>query len=253
MSKRKASSELSQPKKKSFSREVQLRTGGNPWLRRSPNFQGRVRKNTSNVATLMSYPMPQKCRTQLKFREDIGLISALTSSSSSVFRPTSYFDADPVIGGGTFSGYTFFASMYGRYRVTSFSYKATFVNLENTSVIVSCQAIASGLTPGSGTATDYTEAAVENDYGQYEICAPAASSPKQVITGYVDCVKLWGTPEAKTAEGWGSQTGTSPGANSWLRVAAHMANNLPMTVGVQCILELQSYGYWDEKVADVVS
>jgi len=139
-------------------------------LKRQPAFYGkyptakRQKKNNSNVVTLMSYPMPQKCRTQLHFLAYPGLISALTDSHSLVYRPTSYYDVDPAVGGGSYAGYTFFASQYGRYRVTGFRYRVTFINLETTAVAVGCQAIASQATPASGTAADYVEAASENDY-----------------------------------------------------------------------------------------
>jgi len=196
--------------------------------------------------------MPQKCRTQLRFQAYPGLISALTDSHSLVYRPTSYYDVDPAVGGGSYAGYTFFAAQYGRYRVTGFKYKVTFINLETTGVAVSCQAIPSGGTPNSGTAADYVEAASENDYGQVAICAPTSSTPEQVIEGYVDTVKLWGTPEAKTAEGWAAAIGGSPSANSWLRISAHKLNATPMTVGVQTSLELTAYGYWDQRVSDTV-
>lgn len=192
-------------------------------------------------------------RTKLKVLQNVGLISALTSSHALVYRPTSYFDVDPAVGGASFAGYTFYSGAYGRYRVTSFKYRATFVNLEATAAIVSCQAIASSATPATGTAVDYTEYAVENDYGKYAVCAPTTSSPEKVITGYIDCQKLWGTPEVKTDNDWAGAVGGSPAVNSWLRIAAHMANNANMTTGVQVILEIESYGYWDEKESDLGS
>jgi len=214
-----------------------------------------VRKTSQsrNVTSIMTYPLPPKMRTKLKILHNFGLLSALTSSSSQVFRPTSYFDFDPAVGGPSFSGNTFFGNAYGRYRVTSFKYKATFINLEAYGVIVSCQGIANSSTPGSGTASDYTEAAAENDYGQIMVCAPATATPEKVMTGYVDCQKIWGTPEVLTDNDWAGATGASPPVNTWLRIAAHMANNTSLTIGVQVILEVESYGYWDMKSAEIVS
>lgn len=212
-----------------------------------------IRKTTQsrNVATIMTFPLPPKMRTKLKLIQSTGLISSLTSSHSLVFRPTSYFDVDPLVGGSSFAGYTFYSSVYGRYRVTSFKYKATFMNLEATGVIVGCQAIASSSTPVTGTAVDQTEYAAENDYGQIAVCAPTTSTPEKVLTGYVDCQKIWGTPEVLTDNDWAGATGGSPPVNTWLRISAHMANNAAMTIGVQLILELESYGYWDQKIADI--
>lgn len=210
-----------------------------------------TKANNKFAATLYAYPIPDKIRTRLKVLQNIGLISALTSSSALVYRPTSYFDVDPAIGGASFAGYTYFASAYNRYRVTGFKYKATFVNLESTSVLVGCQAIGQVAQPNSGTAADYTEYAVENEWGQYRVCGPTTAQPKEIIEGWVDCVKLWGTPEARTSAPWASNIGTSPAANSWLRISAHSANNANLTIGVQCILEIESYGYWMEKNPDI--
>lgn len=211
----------------------------------------RRKANNKNVAVIHSFPLPQKMKTRLRVLQNVGLISALTSSHALVFRPTSYFDVDPLVGGAAFAGYTFYSSAYGRYRVTSFKYKATFVNLEATAAIVSCQAIADSATPTVGTAVDHTEYAAENEYGQIAVCAPTTSSPEKILTGYVDCKKLWGTPEALTDNDWAGATGGSPTINSWLRIAAHMANNAAMTIGVQVILQIESYGYWDQKESDI--
>lgn len=209
--------------------------------------------NNRNVTTIETYPLPSKMRTKLRVMIAQGLISALTSSAALVYRPTSYFDVDPAVGGESFAGYTFYSGAYGRYRVTGFKYKCTFINLEATGAIVGCHAIAKSSTPASGTATNFTDIAAENDWGKIAVCAPTTSSPEKVLSGYVDCQKLWGTPEVKTDNDWAGGTGTSPTVNSWLRICAHMANNAAMTIGVQFILEIESYGYWDEKVTDITS
>lgn len=224
-------------------------------LKKTPAAKKRAtitKANNTNVATMYTYPLPQKMNTRLKvILNNLGLISALTSSSSLVYRPTSYFDVDPAVGGPSFAGYTFYASVYGAYRVLAFKYKATFLNLETDGVLVSCQAIASSATPGSGTATDYTEPAIENDYGKYALVGPTAATPEKVITGYVNCTKLWGRPEAKTAPEWAGSTGSNPTVNSWLRIAAKRINGGNLATGCQCVLEIESYGYWDTKNPDI--
>lgn len=214
---------------------------------------GRSKTQNFAVATLYAYPIPDKIRTRLKVLINVGLTSALTSSSALIYRPTSYFDVDPALGGASFAGYTYFASAYSRYRVTSFKYKATFVNLESVAVVVGCQAIGQTATPNSGTASNFTEYAVENEWGQYSICGPTTSQPKEVITGYVDCQKVWGTPEVKTAPEWAATAGGNPVANTWLRIAANMPNGANLTNGVQCVLEFESFGYWMEKNPDIGS
>jgi len=213
---------------------------------------GYKKYNNASTLTVLSYPMPQRCNTQLIVTVNDGLISSITSSHALVYRPTSYFDVDPAVGGGSFAGYAFFAGMYSRYRVTGFSYECTFTNLQAQSVMVGCQAIPSSTTPATGTAVDNTEPADENEYGVTAILAPTSATPTRTLRGYVNCQKLWGTPEVKTDNDWSAAVGTSPSVNSWLRISAHMLNNASMTVGVQFHLKIKSYGYWDQKNPDLV-
>jgi len=209
--------------------------------------------NNRYVAKLYTYPMPQKIWTELRCRGFKGLISSTTSGAAFVYQPTSYFDLDPALGGPSFGGYSFFAGMYNRYRVLSFKYKVTFVNLESSAATVSCQAIASTSVPGTGAGTDWTQAAMENDYGKYVMLAPTSSTPERTLSGYVSCVKLWGTPEAKYDAGWAATIGTSPSLNSYLRVAGHLNSGANLSTGVQIVIEITSYGYWDTRASDIVS
>lgn len=207
-----------------------------------------VPRNNRNVNFMRSWPFPQRLFTQLAIVEHNGLISALTGVASLVYRPTSYFDFYPAVGGPSYGGYSTYAAMYDRYRVLAFKYTCIFTNLEADSVTVSCQAIADTSTPPSGTATDYTENAIENIYGKFRVLSPTASNPTQVIKGYVNCSKLWGTPETKTDTNWASTSGSNPTANSWLRVAALRNNGAALATGVQFLLRVKSYGYWDERI-----
>jgi len=240
-------------KKRSLSQTQLVKRKLQAPAKRAKTSSGRKVTNNKNSTKINSYPLPQKIITKLKVLQNVGLISALTSSNALVFRPTSYFDVDPLVGGASFAGYTHYAGVYARYRVYAFRYKATFINLEATGAIVGCQAIPAVTTPATGTATDQTEFASENEYGQIAVCAPTASSPEKVLTGFVRTKDLWGTPEALTDNDWAGAVGGSPAANSWLRISAHMANNAAMTIGVQVILEIESYGYWDQKVSDIGS
>jgi len=213
---------------------------------------GYKKYNNAAAMTVMSYPMPQKCSTQLTISFSDGLISALTSSHALVYRPTSYFDVDPVVGGGSYAGYAFFAGMYSRYRVTGFAYEVTFTNLQAQSVMVGCQGIPSVTTPNVGTATDYTEMAAENEFGTSTILAPTSATPTRTLKGYINTTRLWGTPEVKTDNDWAGAVGASPAANSWLRISAHMLNNAAMTIGVQFHVKIKAYGYWDQKNPDLI-
>lgn len=205
-------------------------------------------RSSRNVGIMSAYPFPQKMYTTLQIVEHNGLISGLTSVASLVYRPTSYFDFYPAVGGPSFGGYATYAGMYDRYRVLAFKYKCTFTNLEADSITVSVQAIADTSTPSSGTAADFTESAIENIYGKYTTLGPVTANPVRTISGYVNCTRLWGTPEVRNDTVWAATTSSSPTANSWLRIAALRNNGATLATGVQFTLVVKSYGVWDERI-----
>lgn len=209
--------------------------------------------NNRAVTTVMQYPFPPKMRTRLTINVVNGLLSALTAVNSIVYRPTSYFDIDPALGGPSYGGYTQYAAMYNRYRVLAFKYTIRWTNLESDTVIVSAQALtdaSGGGAPPSGTAADYTEPAIENNaqLSRWTTLGPVAASPQRVLKGFVKAKTVWATPEVYTGTEWASNTGTSPVANTWLRLAARRANNAAMTTGVQFIMKITAYGYWDQNI-----
>lgn len=235
--------------KRSFSKSGKAKASARwPSGKRVVSRNRRIRRNQTNnraVATIRANPFPQKMRTTLAITHRTGLISALTSSHAEVIAPSSYFDIVPTVGGPSFGGFGTYAAMYSRYRVLAFRYKIDFMNLEPDAVIVTAQSIASSTTPVTGTAVDWTETAMENVYGQYRVLGSVTGNGRATMKGFVNIAKLWGTPEVYTDNDWSGTSGTSPAVNSWLRVAAHKANNAAMTIGVQVIIQLKSYGYWD--------
>lgn len=213
----------------------------------------KYRPRRNNSVTTISYPMPMRANTQLVFNDTNGLISALTAVNAKVYQPSSYFDPDPdVASTSDYGGFTFFSSMYSRYRVLAFKYTVIWTNLEATAVRVSCQAIPASVTPTEGTATDWTEPAIENPYGKYFVLSPTAASPTKKLSGYVNCTKLWGTPEARYDTGWAGTATTSPGVNSFLRLAAYKLDGSALSVGVQFNIRVKAYGYWDQKNQEIV-
>lgn len=199
------------------------------------------------TATIPMYPTPPKMFTQLVVNHQFTQNSSSTNYVSSVFRPTSYYDVDPSIGGPSFGGYTVFSTMYGRYRVLAFKYAVTFTNLEAFPIVVSTEAIASNVTPSTGTVSDYVESAIENQYGHSATLSPISSNPIRILKGYVNCMKLWGCPEAKTDSLWGASVGSNPVNNSWLRLATRSATGVNLANGVNIQLRIKSYGYFDNR------
>lgn len=201
----------------------------------------------------MQYPFPPKMRTRLTINYVSGLTSAVTAVNSVVYRPTSYFDFDPAVGGPSFGGYTQYAAMYNRYRVLAFKYSVHFTNLEADTVIVSCQALTDAIgggTPPTGTATDYTEPAIENNamLSRWTTLGPTAASPQRTLKGFIKSKTVWSTPEVYNDASWAANAGASPVANTWLRIAARRANGSALSTGIQFVLKVTSYGYWDQNI-----
>lgn len=205
--------------------------------------------STRRQGIVRGHPFPQKLRTQLTVLERNGLASGVTAGQAIIYRPTSYFDFDPAVGGQTFGGYGVLANIYDRYRVLAFRYIITFINLEAYSVTVTTEAIADTSTPGSGTTVDYTEFAIEAaNYARSTQLAPNGSGGSmKTLSMLVKTRSVWGTPEVFTDAAYAANAGANPAANTWLRVAAYMNNGQPLAIGVQFTMKLTSYGYWDEK------
>lgn len=213
-----------------------------------------MRPTSRRVGTIKGKPFPMKLNTKLTVLERKGLVSALTPTFSYVYRPSSYFDFDPGVGGQTFGGYGTLSTIYDRYRVLAFKYICTFCNLESDSITITCEALADSSTPPSGTAVDYTEHAIESgDYAKWTtLDAKGGTGAKKTISGFIRVQSVWGTPEVKTDAGWAGIAGGNPSANTWLRITAYRNNGIALTNGVQMTMSLTSLGYWDEK-NDLVS
>lgn len=217
------------------------------WAPRS-RTRGRPIVNTKAVGNIRGHPFPNKLRTGLTILHRNGLISALTATNSVVFRPTSYFDFDPAVGGPSFGGYTQLALIYDRYRVLAFKVVIDWVNLETDGVTVSAEAIADSTTPPTGTATDYTEHAIESaNWSRNMTLGPVSANPKGRMKMFVKTTKVWGSPDPATDSAFAANAGSSPAANTFLRLAAYRNNGNNLATGVQFTIKCKSYGYWDEK------
>ena len=201
----------------------------------------------ANIGRIQGIGTPMKFFTSLKIRTQGGLLDAALAGASKVYRPTSYFDLEPDVGGGSFGGYAFYAAGYGRYRVLSFDYKISLNNLQSDACQFGVYPIPSGTTPSELYSTNNVEVASENPYGKVVLLGPTGGVSTALVTGHVDCVKVWGTPEAATAEGWAGITGSSPSANTWLLLTAERLNLTALSTGVQYVLELVAHGYWDSR------
>jgi len=231
-----------------FKRGYLPKSGGRRYVPTS-YLSRKANRPTRRQGMIKGSPFPQKLNTTLTVLERNGLISALTPAFSKVYRPTSYFDFDPAVGGQTFGGYGVLAQIYDRYRVLAFKVDITFINLESDSVTCTIEAIGDAVQPPSGTATDYTEYAIESsNFFRKVILGPTSSAPKAQVSMFTKCLAVWGTPEVSTDAAFAAAAGTSPQSNTWLRISAYRNNGVALTVGVQYVMKLTSYGYWDEKI-----
>lgn len=208
-----------------------------------------VRYRKGNTSTMATYPYPPKMRTALVINTSSSLYDAVNQNVAKVYRPTSYFDIDPSLGGPSYGGYTTLASMYARYRVIAFKYTLTLVNKGTDPILVSTQAIASTAQPDESGAVNYVEHAIENPYGRYTTLGQNTGAGNvRVLKGYVNAKALWATPEVKTDSSWASLTGNSPSANVWLRIAAKSLTGTSLTNGFVYNLRIKAYGYWDQRI-----
>jgi hypothetical protein len=205
-----------------------------------------------NVNSMLSYPFPQRMNTSLKIYTVNGLLDAVLSINSKVYRPTSYFDIEPDVGGPSYAGYSTYAAMYSRYRVTSFDYEIEWCNLQSDAVMVAAYPIASSSTPSEVATSAYPELAIENNFAKYRLIGPTSATPITRMRGSVNCRRLWGTPEVLDDNDWAGGVGTSPTVNTWLMLTAQRINGAAFSTGVQYTLTIVAHGYWDEKT-NVVS
>lgn len=177
-----------------------------------------------------------------------GLIDAVLAGANKVYQPTSYYDLDPDVGGPSFGGYSFYASLYNRYRVTHFDYEIEWSNLEADSVMVSALAIPASSTPSELFSAYNPEVAKENNFSRAFLLGPkGGSQATRTMRGSVSCEAVWGTPEVLTDAGWAAGVGTSPSINTFLMLSAWRINGTALALGAQFVLTITSVGYWDQK------
>jgi hypothetical protein len=225
----------------------------NKKMKKSQNKQVRKktqkRKQNVEVGFIATSPLPHKMWTALKVYTVGGLIDAALAINSKVYRPTSLFDIEPDVGGPSYGGYAFWSAGYGRYRVLSFDYEIRVNNLQSDAVCFGVYPIALGSTPSELGSSANPEVAMENSMGQTKLLGPVSGMSTATLRGHVDCSRVWGTIEAKTAEGWAGITGGSPSANTWLMLTAERINQLALAIGCQYTLTITAHGYWDQRVS----
>jgi hypothetical protein len=215
---------------------------------KNKNKSRRRKPARAEDARLLSYPFPHKMWTVLRCYTVNGLIDAVFSINSKVYRPSSYFDIDPDVGGPSYGGYATFAAMYGRYRVLYYDYEIKWCNLQSDGVVVGCYPIASTSTPSESIANANPETAEENSMGKTHLLGPVSAEPTFVMKGRVDAETLWGTHEVATDALWAADIGTSPTQNSWLMLTAERINGTSLALGAQYALTLTAHGYWEELI-----
>lgn len=226
-----------------------LQTRSKPKGRKTKNKnKGRRIPTRYEESSVLQYPVPHRLWTVLRCRTVNGLIDAVLSISSKVYRPTSYFDIDPDVGGPSYAGYTFYASAYGRYRVLKYDYVVEWSNLQSDGVSVGVYPIADTATPSELATSANPELASENSMGKTMLLGPVGSVSTGTIRGSILASKVWGTPEVETEASWAALTGGSPAANTWLMLTAERINGSALSTGAQFVLTVTAHGYWDQRV-----
>jgi len=200
---------------------------------------------------ILTYPLPHKMWTQLRCHTVNGLLDAVLAGATKVYRPTSYFDIDPDVGGPSYGGYAFWASAYGRYRVTEYDYEIRWCNLQSDAVAVGVYPISDDSTPSELYSTNNVEVADENSLGQITLLGPTAANPTRVQRGTVLAEVVTGSPETWTDLAWAADVGSSPTVNTWLVLTANRINQAALSTGVQYTLTLTAKGYWNQRLSQV--
>lgn len=218
---------------------------------KSKNSSVRRWTGPSSESFLSGYPFPQKLWMQMACYTTGSIGDASLSTKGKVYRPTSLFDIDDDAGGPSYSGYTFFAAGYSRYRVIGYEWEVTFANALSDAVSVGVYPIPSNSSPSELGSSANPEIAAENLYGKQALLGSLDGQPAVKLRGYVSCEKVWGTPEAKYASAWAGNSGDSPTSNTWLMLCAHrVSGNALSTTGVQYTMRVIAHGYWDQKILE---
>jgi hypothetical protein len=221
----------------------------NPPSYKKKNRQKKKNINSGEIGRVYKWPMPHELFAVMKVRTVNGLLDAVLSGNSKVYRPTSVFDIEPDAGGPSYSGYTFFSTLYQRYRVIKYSYRCTFSNLQSDACAVGCYPIPDTSTPSELPSSSNPEIARENSMGTFALLGSVnGGEGVKTLSGTIIPRIVWGTIEAETDSSWASLIGSSPVANTWLMVTAERINGAAFSTGVQFDLEVCAHVEWHQRL-----
>jgi len=140
------------------------------------------------------------------------------------YRPTSFYDVDPSVGGTTIVGYTLWSSVYQYYRVRSFNFKFTATNADAFGYQMQCLPLQ--LDPGANNSTAYSTWKMNEYCKSAQLSDKGGSPDTKTIVNRVNCRQFVGDKTQAVDDNYASAFGTSPSNNIYMPAGIYSpANN----------------------------
>jgi len=177
---------------------------------------------------------PEGFLVHMKYSDPQGVLNNAAALFASVrFRMNSVYDPDPTLGGGTVDGYTFFSTIYGRYRVVGFKYKVAFDNNDAFEKRAICWPSMIDL----GTNYSATDQATELPYSKFKVLSSkGGGSQTKVISGFVPLAQFYGESSYNTGESTLANYNTNPALILFFNIGTSSGTVLSLGAGVSVCL-----------------
>jgi len=181
-----------------------------------------------------SLAYPEGFLVHMKYSDPQGVLNNAAALFASVrYRMNSVYDPDPTLGGGTVDGYTFFSTIYGRYRVVGFQYKIAFDNNDAFEKRAICWPSMIDL----GSNYSATDQATELPYSKFKVLSSkGGGSQTKVITGFVPLAQFYGESSYNTGESALSNYNANPALVLFFNVGTSSGTVLSLGTGISVCL-----------------
>jgi len=177
---------------------------------------------------------PEGFLVHMKYTDPQGVLNNAAALFASVrFRMNSVYDPDPTLGGGTVDGYTFYSTIYGRYRVVGFKYKIAFDNNDAFEKRAICWPSMIDL----GSNYSATDQASELPYSKMKVLSSkGGGSQTKVISGFVPLAQFYGEASYNTGETSLSNYNSNPSLILYFNVGTSSGTVLSLGTGISVTL-----------------
>lgn len=191
---------------------------------------------------------PDSFLVNMRYSDPQGNLTNVGSTFSSArYRMNSVWDPDPSLGGGTVDGYTFYASVYGRYRVIGLKFN---VSCDNNDTFAKRLIVWPSQTD-LGANYSGTDLASELPHARTILLgAKGSGNENRTLRGSYSLARLFGTEQYNASDSSGANYNGNPGIIMFLNVGTSAASNFVSGANVSIILTYQTLWYTRETVAN---